>query len=290
MKALVISAVILMLLSVSACSGNRKDTVGTVGKREVTLAEFEAYLAVKGVSKNDATQRERALTEYLEREALADAIEQQSTIDKALLRAELREQEKEILIGRYFDKVLEDKVGRDAIAAYYSANAAKYEDKKVHAAHILFRVSQRMSDEERKAKLTAAQEAYGRVAKGEDFAAVAQVLSEDTVTGKKGGDLGFLREGSIDARFSEKVFSMQKGEISEPFATTFGFHVVKLLEPAQTVKRPLDAVEGDIRYELRAEAKQAEMKRLRELVKVSRPEGTQAKPTEAVSNATASRN
>ena len=52
------------------------------------------------------------------------------------------------------------------------------------------------------------------------------------------------------------------GEISEPIETPFGFHILKVLEGPLVVTQPLDAVKGDIRYQLRNKAKDAELKRL----------------------------
>jgi peptidyl-prolyl cis-trans isomerase C len=290
-KALIIA--LSLTVGLVACSDEQASegtVIATVGKRAITSAELDAYLTLKRISKDDSTRREKAIEEFLEREALADAIEQQKQTDAALITAELREHKKELLISRYFDKVLEDKVSPQAIQGFYGANASKYEEKKAHVAHILFRINPRMSEEERTAKRTAAQDAHARLQKGEDFAAVAQAVSEDTVSGKRGGDLGFLREGSIDPRFTQTVFAMQKDAISAPFETTFGFHIAKVIEPAQTIKRPLEAVEGDIRYELRAETKDAELKRLRELVRVERKDGVKPKATaDKVGEATAKR-
>ena len=77
-----------------------------------------------------------------------------------------------------------------------------------------------------------------------------------------GGDLGWLQSGAIDPVFSDRIFKMKAGDVSEPFQTSFGYHVVKILEPRQVVKRSFESVKGDIRYKLRSESKQAEMARL----------------------------
>jgi peptidyl-prolyl cis-trans isomerase C len=262
------------LLTAIGCGSSSKDpSVASVGGRSISKSEFDAFLKLKRVPPDDAAARRRALTDYLQREALTDVIEKEPAYDKASIAAEMREFEKELVINRYFDKVLADKANDAAIRAYYNANADKYEEKKVHVAHILFRTRSGMSEDERKAKLTAAQEAFGKLKKGDDFAAVAKALSEDKLSGDKGGDLGWLREGSVDPRFSQKVFAMKQDELSEPFETSFGFHVVKIIEPTQVVKKAFEAVQGDIRYELRAGAKKAEMDRLQGLVKIERKDG-----------------
>jgi peptidyl-prolyl cis-trans isomerase C len=264
-------AVLALLAATPSCSSKSADpTIATVNGRAVKRAEFDAFLKLKRIPEGDKSLRARALDQYLEREALTDTIASEKTLDNTAMRAELRELEKELVISRYFDKMLADKVNDAAVRAHYESNAAKYEETKVHVAHILLRTHPGMSEEERKAKLTAARDAYARLTKGEDFAKVADALSEDRISAKKGGDLGFVRQGSLDPRFSEKIFAMKQGELSEPFETSFGFDVAKVLEAPQRVKRPFEAVQGDIRYQLRAAAKDAETKRLEAKAKVER--------------------
>jgi peptidyl-prolyl cis-trans isomerase C len=127
-----------------------------------------------------------------------------------------------------------------------------------------------MSETERKAKLTAAQEAYSQILAGKNFAEIARDYSEDKISAKKGGDLGWLKEGSIDSKFSEVLFGLKPAEVSEPFETPFGFHMVKLIDGPRIVRKPFDAVAGDIRYQLRNKAKKAELERLLSTVKIEK--------------------
>src|SRR5690606_37369456 len=127
-----------------------------------------------------------------------------------------------------------------------------------------------MSEAERQALLTKAHEAYSRANAQEDFAALAKEFSEDLLSAKQGGDLGWLQEGAIDPAFSNKVFSMKAGELSEPLVTPFGFHVIKVIDGPQVIKQPFESVSGDIRYRLRQEAKQAELERLKQAAKIEK--------------------
>lgn len=128
-----------------------------------------------------------------------------------------------------------------------------------------------MGEPERQAKLTTAQDAYSQIKSGKDFAEIAKNYSEDKISAEKGGDLGWMKEGSIDKRFSKTIFEdLKEGELSEPFETPFGFHVVKVLEAPQVVKKPFDAVSGDIRYQLRSQAKKAELERLKAEIKIEK--------------------
>lgn len=248
------------ILVVTSCSDDQK--LAKVGDKNITAAEFEAYLKFKRLPANDEKRRDSYLKQYLEREALAAAIEESSLLDQKQIEAELNEFRKEMLISRYFEKYLNDQVTDESVQNYYTGHAQEYEEKKVHVAHILIRTKPNMSEEERKAKHTTAQEAYSKIMSGADFTEVAKNYSEDKISGKKGGDLGWLKEGAVDAAFSEKAFSLEKGAVSEPFETPFGFHIVKLIDGPQVIKKPFDAVKGDIRYQLRNKAKDAELKRL----------------------------
>ena len=265
----------LLALGLAGCGNGKSEQppqLAVIDDQPITKAEFAAYLKFKRVPEGDEKRRQMLLDQYLEREALASAIEKANLLDQELIATELNEFRKEMLISRYFEKFLEDKVTEQAVQNYYNTHAADYEQRMAHGAHILIRTNKAMSETERKVKLTTAQEAYSKIRAGKDFAKVAESYSEDKVSAKKGGDLGWLKEGSIDPRFSKTLFELEPGAVSEPFETPFGFHVVKLIEGPKVVKRPLSAVAGDIRYQLRAKTKQAELERLVGEVKVEKKE------------------
>ncbi|CAB1055662.1 hypothetical protein D1BOALGB6SA_395 [Olavius sp. associated proteobacterium Delta 1] len=272
---LLILALILSLPALGLFGCGDDDTapkLAVVNEKPVTEAEFEAYLKFKRAPQQDQKRRQMLLDQYLEREALAAAIEKAQLLDRELIAAELNEFRKEMLISRYFEKFLKDKVTDQAVQNYYNTHAADYEQRMARAAHILVRTNKKMSETERKVKLTTAQEAFSQIRAGKDFAEIAADYSEDRISAKKGGDLGWLKEGSIDPRFSKILFELEPGTLSEPFETPFGFHVVKLIEGPKVVKRPLSAVAGDIRYQLRAKTKKAELERLTADVKIEKQE------------------
>jgi peptidyl-prolyl cis-trans isomerase C len=261
MSKLSIITVCVALVVAAGCSRKSDATVAEVNGKAVTRAEWDAYVKFKRLSASEAAKAS-AMDGYLTRAGLADVIQQEKGLDSQLVQAELEEFRKELLISRYFEKYLADKVTDAAIQSYYDAHAQDYEDHKVHVAHILVRLNPKLSEEERKARLTTAHAAYSQIKAGKDFGAVAAEVSEDNVTAKNAGDLGWLREGSVDPAFSKRAFATAAGEVTEPFETPFGFHILKVLEAPQTIRKPLQAVRGDIRYQLRAQAKQAEMDRL----------------------------
>ena len=66
-----------------------------------------------------------------------------------------------------------------------------------------------------------------RLKKGESFSNLAKELSIDKASGKRGGDLGFFRKGMMVKPFEDIAFKLEKGQISEPVKTEFGYHIIK---------------------------------------------------------------
>lgn len=258
-----------LLALVSGCDSSG-DSIAEVNGKPVTQQQFDAFLKFKRVPAQNTEWVNRELDEYLEREGLAGQIEAQGLLPAVQVETEVAEFRKQMLISRYFEEFLRERVTDEAVRNFYAINPDQFQAKKVHVAHILLRTNPGMSENERQALLNKAQEIHSRINAGEDFVALAATLSEDQLSAKQGGDLGWLQEGAIDPAFSAKVFAMKAGELSEPLVTPFGFHVVKVIEGPQVVKQPFEAVSGDIRYRLRQEAKQAELDRLKQAAKIER--------------------
>lgn len=269
MKAVLkIAGITSLAIILSAC--DRDPKLAEVNGKSISENEVSAYLKFKRVPEKDIKRKDALIKQYLEREAMAAVIENSDVLNKKQIEAELNEFRKEMLISRYFQKFLTNSVTDEAVKNYYNNHASDYENRKVNVAHILIRTNLKMGEAERKAKLTTAQEAYSKVKSGKKFEDIAKAYSEDKISGKKGGSLGWIREGAIDKKFSETVFAMEKDAISEPFETPFGFHIVKLLDGPAVVKRPFESVKGDVRYQLRNKAKQAEIERMRKKAKIVR--------------------
>lgn len=96
--------------------------------------------------------------------------------------------------------------------------------------HILVKPSAILSDEEAKAKLEKLRQ---RILKGEDFAALAKEHSEDIGSMLAGGDLGWSKPGMFVKEFEQTITQMDVGEISPPFRSQFGWHILQVQERRQ---------------------------------------------------------
>jgi len=71
-----------------------------------------------------------------------------------------------------------------------------------------------------------AQAVYARISQGEDFGALAKEYSEDP-TRNSGGDLGFIERNSLAKEFGSALSQMKPGDVSRPFWTSAGLHIIK---------------------------------------------------------------
>ena len=93
--------------------------------------------------------------------------------------------------------------------------------------HILIRTDELVSDEDAKQRLIQLRK---RIQGGEEFATLARAHSNDTGSALKGGDLGWVSPGDTVPDFEEQMNALQPNEISEPFKSPFGWHIVQVLE------------------------------------------------------------
>jgi peptidyl-prolyl cis-trans isomerase SurA len=119
-----------------------------------------------------------------------------------------------------------------------STEGSRIQDQ-AHARHILIRPNALQDDATVRQKLAGIRE---RIVKGEDFAAFASSMSEDSSSAVNGGDLGWTGPGSFVPEFESVLAQLHENEISEPFHTQFGWHIVQLLG-----RRQFDTTEESLR-------------------------------------------
>jgi peptidyl-prolyl cis-trans isomerase SurA len=96
----------------------------------------------------------------------------------------------------------------------------------IHVRHILMKTNELDDDETVRQKLAKIRE---RIEKGEDFAGIASTASEDPGSAPDGGDLGWTGPGTFVPEFDKVIVELKEKEISEPFKTRYGWHIVQVL-------------------------------------------------------------
>lgn len=96
----------------------------------------------------------------------------------------------------------------------------------VRASHILIRLPKNATPQDTAKAYSEIVAARNRVLKGEDFNKVAKEVSQDPSAKENGGDLGYFSAFQMIYDFEDIAFKTKQGEVSEPFKTRFGFHIL----------------------------------------------------------------
>lgn len=134
------------------------------------------------------------------------------------------------------------------IEQYYQENGAQFsEPPSVHVAHILISVPKKASDQEIKEANDKVAKLQKRLKAGDSFETLAKEYSDDKETSASGGDLSWLVPGEMFPDFEKAAFALEKkGQISEPFKTQYGYHVIKLIDRKDEKLKPFKDVKADV--------------------------------------------
>jgi peptidyl-prolyl cis-trans isomerase D len=145
------------------------------------------------------------------------------------------------------------------IEAFYKQNNAQYSSpEQIRASHILFKTD----GKDEAAVKAQAESVLKRVKAGEDFAALAKQYSEDDSNKDKGGDLDYFGRGTMVPEFEQVAFGMKAGDISDLVKTSFGFHIIKLVDHRQATTKPLAEMRTEIEDQLKWQKAQQEAEKV----------------------------
>jgi peptidyl-prolyl cis-trans isomerase C len=198
--------------------------------------------------------KRRALAEYLIDNVLfAEAAEAADIASSPEFKEQMDYLRRRLLREQYFEKTLKGTIGEDEAKKIYDARIADLKPEDEFAArHILV-------ESEEKAK-----ELRAKIAGGADFAEVAKENSTDTGSKEQGGLLGYFVKGQMVPEFEGAVVKMQKGEVSEPVKTNFGWHLIKLEDRRRKDPPSFDSVKNTIMNSLVVRKAQEKASTLRE--------------------------
>ncbi|QFT74577.1 peptidylprolyl isomerase [Ruegeria sp. THAF33] len=152
-----------------------------------------------------------------------------------------------------------DLVTEEAIQAAYDARFNDFAgEDEFDASHILVE-----SEEEAKAL-------KAQLDDGADFAELARENSTGP-SGPNGGALGWFGKGQMVPEFEAAVIALEKGQVSEPVQTQFGWHLVKLNDKRKTEAPELDAVRDELAQTIQQDAIQARIDELTQQAQIERP-------------------
>ena len=149
-------------------------------------------------------------------------------------------------------------VSAQDIERYYQDNQPQYSTpEQARASHILLKTEGKDDAAVKKQ----AEDLLAKVKAGGDFAALATQFSEDEASKAKGGDLDFFGKGQMVPEFEQAAFKLEPGQISDLVKTSYGYHIIKMVEKKPASTRSLEEVRAQIEDQLKWERAQAEAQR-----------------------------
>ena len=212
--------------------------VATVNDQEITLGHMIAARATLDQRYDDFPPQQLydgILEQLIQQTALAQKVDQLPRI----VALTLENEERSLKAGEAINTMLEGAVTDDDIKASYDEQFANFESQEeFNASHILVETEED------------AQAVKEAIDAGADFAATAREKSTGP-SGPNGGQLGWFSSGMMVPEFEAATIALEKGQVSDPVQTQFGWHVILLNDIRKTEPPALEEVRENIAANLR---------------------------------------
>lgn len=244
MKAKIKTLVAAVMLSMGVAQAQNDAVVMTINGRPVTLSEFE-YSFNKNNSEGVIDKKN--VQEYADlfinyKLKVAAALEAGIDTTKAF-RDEFKHYRNQQIRPSF---ITDDDVEKKAYEIYtQTRDRVNQNGGLVKPAHILIEARKTASESEKATAKQRADSVYQALLKGADFGTLAQKVSDDKGSATKGGMLGWIQKGLTVKEFEDQAFAMNKGDLSKPFESPFGYHIIRLMDKGDFF--PYDTVRAEIR-------------------------------------------
>lgn len=265
------------------CSPSGK-TLVTVGSSKITESDLQFLATINpsiAMQLSNPMGKKQLLDNLVEQELLYQASLKNGINKDQRIKEKIKLYQKVIIAQGYLDKRLEEESKK-----HYETEKNNFEQ--LELAHIMVKYAtpadlknkkfpKGLSRRTEQEALALANKIRGRLDKGEDFAKLAKDLSDDKSTGDHGGDMGFITRD--DRRLAQrgmkplgdKAFEMKMGEVAGPIKTDQGYHLLKLLQPAEL--KSFEEVKDRVEQQLRNQIRQEVMAELKGKIKITYNDG-----------------
>ncbi|VXC79281.1 Peptidylprolyl isomerase [Oceanicaulis sp. 350] len=219
----------------------RSQVAARVGGTVITVDDVRREAAALGLSETPQALRP---SDQAFRDTLSDLIDQRLLALEAVARDIQDEEEARLRLAAAEERILGNILVENAIASAVSDEAVQqvYEEQsrlaprteEIRARHILVETREE------------ADEVARLLAEGGDFGQLAAQVSRDLATRFSGGDLGYFTRSGILTGFAQVAFDTGEGEVSAPFETEYGWHVLQVMDRRLQPRESLDDVRPNI--------------------------------------------
>jgi peptidyl-prolyl cis-trans isomerase SurA len=118
----------------------------------------------------------------------------------------------------------------------------------LHALHILVAFGPRAKIKNEEDAKSAADDLLAKIKTGADFGELAKASSDDPGSAQRGGDLGWFGRRAMVKPFEDAAYALSPGQVSDVVRTSFGFHIIKLLEKRQVEDKTLRQIQVSTQF------------------------------------------
>lgn len=261
-----LSMLLLVAAATVAAENKPNDVVATINGEAVTWHQLDVMYAQLSPQLRDNYDRaggKRAfLNNYIERRLIVQEALKQNLDKTEDAKAEIAAARENVLFNRYVRTFIAPSVVSEALVkAHYDANKEQFRlPEQMHAAHIVVTPqaggvtnatgSDAATDDAALAKIT---RLMTQINQGDlTFADAARQYSED-VAAPEGGDLGWFAAGSMVPEFDQAALKLSKGQMSGIVRSSYGYHLIQMIDKTPSRIAPFKEVENDVRESLYAE-------------------------------------
>lgn len=201
--------------------------------------------------------------EKLRDKVTADSLMSAEEFDEDYVKRNTKRSAKVLAFPSYKFQVDSLAVTEKDIENYYNENKEKEYKLEAAVKVKLATFEVKVSDEDKQVAIDELTDILDQVkAKPSEFSNLAKEFSQDPGSGSRGGDLGWFGHGRMVAQFDSVAFALKKGEVSEPFETSFGFHILtvddkKVEDGEEQVKARHILIKYEISNETKSNVKDA---------------------------------
>ena len=232
-----VAATLLGVAAIASASvGQDNRVVATINGKAITEGELNLADAEIGSELGNVPEgtKRRVLIEFMiESQLLADAADSAKLSQGADFEQRTRYWRRRALRDVYFESKIKSAVTDAEARTFYDGQVAQMKpEEEIKTRHILVE-----SEDE-------AKQLREKIAHGANFAQLAKEHSKDPGSKDDGGELGYFGRGQMVPQFEEAAFKLQKGDLSEPIQTQFGWHLIQLDDRRQRKPPEFDEVKG----------------------------------------------
>lgn len=235
--------VLLLILAASivwsaSAFAEESAVVAKIGDKKIKVADLNRIVGYydperQAYLKNDPQKMATLLKRMIQTRVISDIAKKNGFDKRPDIKERLELFTGDLLATEYIKSEIISKVNvtEDEMDQYYKAHQDEFRSPEmVRARHILIKVDRTASEDDKKNAREKAEGILKRIKAGEDFAKLANEVSDDTGSKTKGGDLGLFPKGRMVPAFEQAAFSLKPGEVSDVIESPFGFHIIKVEE------------------------------------------------------------